>query len=148
MTPALLQKYTIERLIYEMAPIMLCLIFLSVCPLLAFSQCPVQCQCTGNPVTTVTCTGSQITSLPIPTQNYDKVNKFILANTAVTTLPVNSFSKFPNLLHLYLSNNLISDIKVGAFNNLSALSSLDLSSNKIQTLPNLVFNSLYYLSEL
>lgn len=43
----------------------------------AFSQCLAQCKCSGNPVNTMTCTGSSITSVPKPSQMTNQITKML-----------------------------------------------------------------------
>lgn len=54
-----------------------------------------------------------------------------LSYLSLKALPVNLFSRTPNLEHIYLHNNHLSEISENSFKNLKNLTHLDLSYNKI-----------------
>ena len=144
------------NVISNMRPLLLCaaqlLLILQHVAFAAESDACEKCQCSsfcqgydvvriyGSTSCLVDCRGKSLTALP--TAIPSNVEKFVLANNALATLPIGAFDQLTHLRHLDLSGNFLKQESLwsatavparGLFDKMERLEYLDLSTNLISS---------------
>lgn len=78
----------------------------------------------------------------VPTISSPNLHYLELSDNALTSIPNNSFSGFPQILKIMLAHNKITRLDVNAFKGCTRLGTLGLAENTITTLPRGVFDDL------